>query len=295
MSIEQTLPAIVEAADADTIYEAALAYAELGISIIPTRGKEPGVPTWRERQQRRASRGVIDFWHDKGYLTNVGVVCGAVSGNLVVMDLDGEAAFAAYANRFPHLLDTYTVRSGSGHGYHLYYQSEALPPTTRVTGLEAGNVELRANGCYVVAPPSTHPVSGKRYTVARALPVMRVSGMDAVVAWIKRLIADKHGGTMPPARPRPGEVKHRTPWAEAALTAECVTVKHAPTNSRNITLNRAAFKLGQLVGGELLDRDVVEQRLYEAAAALTADDGELATWKTIKSGLDAGINNPRRG
>jgi hypothetical protein len=61
--------------------------------------------------------------------------------------------------------------------------------------------------------------------------------------------------------------------------------------SRNETLNRAAFNLGQLVGVGTLDRDAVESLLLEAA--LESGLGEEEARGTIRSGIEAGIRTPR--
>ncbi len=291
--IPTTWPAIVEAAEGPTVLDAALAYADLGLSVIPCHGKVPALASWAARQQVRARRVNIQVWDREGILENVGVVCGRVSGNLVVMDLDGLDAFACYAREWPRLLDTYTVRSGSGQGYHLYYQVDVLPKTTRAVQTAAGNVELRADGTYVVAPPSLHPVSGKMYVVARALPIMRLPHLNDVVRWIKTLIAAKHGGAPPAATPRKS-VENSTGWGIVATRNEADAVRAALPGERNNRLNLAAFKLGQIVGAGKLSRSYVESELYSAAAALAETDGEQSVLRTIKSGLDAGIRNPRR-
>lgn len=283
---------VIEAAQAQTTVAAALAYAAMRISVLPCRGKEPAVKNWSELQQRRASIHKIQWWERNGLFGNVGVICGDVSENLVVIDLDGDAAINAFNSAFPAwFLDTYTVASGSGHGAHLYYYAETLPPTTRVVGSKVGNVELRANGCYVVAPPSIHPVTGKPYVVSNPAPIRRVPHLREVVLWVKDLMREKHGGQLPPAR-NAGQITSADRWAQAALTAECAAVRMAAAGARNNTLNRAAFKLGQLIKQGRLARADVENALYEAAAALAQTDGEATVLRTIKSGIEAGLIKP---
>lgn len=284
-------PAIVRAARSEAVIEAALAYAELRISVMPCKGKLAATD-WKPRQEKRASRTLIQTWDLIGALQNVGIVCGSVSENLVVMDLDGAKACEAFALTFPELTLTYTVASGSGNGAHLYFYVDALPPTTRVTSTGYGNIELRANGCYVIAPPSIHP-SGKPYSISRPIPILNIPNMQDVVAWIKRLMVEKHGGQMPAAAgkyQRP--VRNGDYWAVVALQRESDAVRTASFGERNNTLNRAAFKLGQLVKEGRLSRTDVEQALMSAAAGLAADDGEQAVIRTINSGLNAGMSKP---
>jgi len=84
-----------------------------------------------------------------------------------------------------------------------------------------------------------------------------------------------------------------SPYVRAALDQEVLTVTRAPDHTRNDTLNRAAFALGQLVGATWanLDRATVESELERAARACGLGEGE--TLRTIQSGLEAGIAEPR--
>lgn len=111
MSSLNILP-IVWAAQSESIGAAALAYAALGLSIIPPQGKRPALTTWTEYQQTAASPETIRAWGSAGLLKNIGIICGNVSGNLVVLDLDGAAGYPAFAATFPTLAATYTVASG---------------------------------------------------------------------------------------------------------------------------------------------------------------------------------------
>ena len=50
------LPPIVQAAQQKTVLSAALAYAALGLSIIPLDGKRPALKSWTQYQQRQSGR-----------------------------------------------------------------------------------------------------------------------------------------------------------------------------------------------------------------------------------------------
>jgi hypothetical protein len=165
-------------------------------------------------------------------------------------------------------------------------------PTTRVTGCAYGNIELRSTGCYVIAPPSIHP-NGKPYTIHNPTEIARLPHLDRVVDWIKDLMKQKHGGSMPAAT-NAGVVRQASPWAAAALRDEARKVAATNQGGANIQLNRSAFKLGQIIAKGAIDRVQVENTLLAAAAGLSARDGEAATRRTIKSGIDAGMNNPRK-
>jgi hypothetical protein len=276
--------------EAPVIFEAAHRYVERGFSILPCTGKRASIK-WEALCERPPTPADVNRWRDMGVLHNIGIIGGAVSGNLVIVDLDGDEAVDRFSRGFPSLMDTYTVQSGSGHGLHLYLRAGILP-ASKHTNQPWGNVELRAHGCYVIAPPSIHPDSGRRYEVINRVPLKQVTSLTLLCNWID----EQNAWTRTP-RPETSFTSERPAigekWALAALHAECAAVRTAPAGSRNHTLNRAAFKLGQLVGAGKLDRADVARDLYAAAAQLVADDGEQAVNRTIESGLAAGIVNPR--
>jgi hypothetical protein len=79
-------------------------------------------------------------------------------------------------------------------------------------------------------------------------------------------------------------------YALVALEREADGVRTALPGTRNSTLNRAAFRLGQLVATRDLDRTTVEAAL--TGAALAAGLGEQEVERTIRSGLEAGLAHP---
>ena len=276
---------ILEAAYSKTVYAAALKYLELGFSVLPCHvDKSPAIQAWKRLQVAGANKPMIEAWSRAGLLSSVGVICGQVSGNLVVVDCDGHAAVSAFVKRFPELTDTYTVVSGSRKGAHFYLYADTCPPTTRVTGADFGNIEMRSNGAYVIAPPSLHP-SGNQYRVSYPEPILRVSDLYDLKKWIESLIREKHGGIMPPPT---GKVWNADKYARGALKDECERVALTSVG-RNNALNVAAFRMARFVRDGRISRDEVETALEYAASHLAADDGIMSVKRTIKSGLDAGI------
>ena len=81
-------------------------------------------------------------------------------------------------------------------------------------------------------------------------------------------------------------------YADAALRRELDRLGKAPKHQRNDTLNRAAFKLGQLIPYGILDIAVITRDLAAVAAAIGLDESEIEP--TIASGLKAGGQYPRR-
>jgi hypothetical protein len=89
---------------------------------------------------------------------------------------------------------------------------------------------------------------------------------------------------VPPAPPSPA-------YGEAALRSEVATLLAAPPGTRNVALNNAALKLGQLVPDGHLSESLIVERLTEAAAVIGQSASEAAA--TIKSGMTKGMTEPR--
>jgi hypothetical protein len=79
------------------------------------------------------------------------------------------------------------------------------------------------------------------------------------------------------------------------VRAELDQLASAAAGSRGYQLNKAAFKLGTLVGAGALDRGEADHGLLNAAHAcgLVSVDGERAVRATVRRGLDAGARQPR--
>jgi hypothetical protein len=139
----------------------ALKYLSLGLSIIPLRprGKEPLIP-WTEFQTRKATEAEVRSWFLKWPDANLGVVTGAVSG-IAIIDLDGPEGLETAQK----LGLVSTVISLTGNGKHLWYLNN--PNASNAVKLYPG-LDVRAEGGYVVAPPSIHE-SGRRYRFINVL------------------------------------------------------------------------------------------------------------------------------
>lgn len=150
---ERRLPAI----DGGFAFHFAAEYFDRGWSVLPLSGKRPAVPSWRDFQSTRATLNQLQEWFGSGN-ANVGIITGAVSG-LVVVDCDtpGDAVF--WRGQFPPTpLEVTTGRGGS----HFYYRYPDGEEVCNRAGLLQRHIDLRAQGGYVVAPPSRHP-NGARY------------------------------------------------------------------------------------------------------------------------------------
>jgi len=91
-----------------------------------------------------------------------------------------------------------------------------------------------------------------------------------------------------PDRPAP---KNATAWARAAVDGEISRLRQAQEGTRNDTLNRVAYRLGQIIGGGALAEHDIEPLLIENGIALGLRQREVVT--TVHSGLRAGEGSPR--
>lgn len=269
-----------------SLYKQTLEYVERGYSVIPVAGKKPAL-AWARYQVERAQFSDVHRWQRQGLLQGVGVVCGEVSQNLAVVDLDGLEAVREFHSTFPHLLNTYVVLSGSALGQHLYYYTPARVATTRTKGFE-----LRTDGCYVVAPPSPHE-SGRVYEVLNPAPVM-LTDLEPVRAWIMDKIRAKNPAPAPARGGHVGHVGQNPLWVNAAVRRALEEVRTASQGTGNDTLNAVAYRLARICANPAsgLSETDVKADLIEAAQSLTQRDGLRATLKTIESGWQAGSRRP---
>jgi hypothetical protein len=180
----------------------------------------------------------------------------------------------------PNPPPTYTVDTPSG-GCHLYYAA----PAARVRN-SAGRlgplIDVRADGGYVIGAGSL--IGGRAYTVSDDRPPAPLP------EWI--IAARSEDPATPTLRMFPvPDGAQGDAYALAALREETRLVAAAPPGTRNDTLNRAAFNLGQLAAGGLLPRLAVITALAGAAERAGLPAGEVQ--RTIRSGLEAGLAHPR--
>jgi len=158
----------------DALKRAAWAWLERGFSIIPVDiHKRPTIRRWSWYQDLPPSHEQVFWWFCSARVSGLAVICGAVSGNLVVLDFDDPADYLDFVVTHFDLADTYTVRTGRG--FHVYFYCEELPPSR-----DLGWCEVKSTGRYVVAPPSHH-ASGSRYAVAVREPIKYVTSLDDVL------------------------------------------------------------------------------------------------------------------
>ncbi len=256
-------------------------YADAGKYVFPVKVKSKQPANGNSFKGATTSKEVIhNFWKDTAF--NIGLATGEIN-NLVVVDVDDEQIWAKFVATQGGLPQGPKVITGKGH--HLYF---AYPKGRQIRNRQApGNgFDIRANGGYVVAPPSIHH-TGKvyRFTTTGEPPELP--------AWLLELIAQPEiaanttlnfNASIPASNDSQG-------YCTAALNSECQAIATAPEGTRNAALNTASFSIGQLVAGGGIPEQVARDALTQAANQAGLSTNEIA--KTLASGLQDGKTSPR--
>ncbi len=164
-------------------------YASHGLSIVVAspRSKVPLI-NWKAYQYEPPSsferEAMFSFEHD----LNIGVVCGIASDNLAIIDAETKEAFKIQLQRCERagIADTWIDETFRG-GHILTKTPVAVKPKS----FKKEGFEVRAQGQFVLLPPSTHP-SGKIYQfINQPASIVRVPSLDAL-DWLKLEPAPQH-------------------------------------------------------------------------------------------------------
>ena len=289
-----------------TPVEAALRYARRGWPVFPCHhpsstsgcscgndgcaspGKHPR--TRRGLLDASTHRSVIERWWSTWPEANVAIRTGTQGRRglgLLVLDVDprhgGETSLVQLVDQHGPLPATRTADTGGG-GRHMYFAHLGGGTIRNSASALGPGLDVRGDGGYVVAPPSAHG-SGATY---RWGPIRTLAPPPD---WFVEMLASPE-----PQRPAPDPSRTRqdpgvSAWAAAAVAGELDRLASAEEGRRNHVLNRAAFVLGQIVGGGHLDTDSVRAVLEEAGMATGLGDRE--TRATVESGMRAGQRTPR--
>lgn len=268
----------------------ALDLASRGLPVFPCGpDKRPLTPHGFKDASRDARQ--IEAWWQAYPEALVGLPTGSRSG-LYVVDLDidratGEAVGEGSLGRLglARLLAGPRVRTPSG-GTHLYFRwpGEGFGNTA---GRIGARIDTRGEGGYVIAAGSAGPAGAYEAEGAWWEPPELPDDLRALL--LPAMQTPRSAALDIDTGRSEGEV---SAWAAAALRDEIAALLATAEGGRNHALNRAAFRLGQIVAGGGLDRTQVEARLLAAAVAVGLPEAEAR--KTIASGFGAGGQSPRR-
>jgi len=147
--------------DKKTISDWAFEYNNRVWSVIPIRpGTKKPATRWKKYQKQRPNIKQLTKWFGNGKPSDIAVICGAVSGNLAILDFDKQELCNWWNNEHPDLASTFpTVKTKKG--LHIYFRYDK--PFRKQNG---DGVDLLCEGSYAVLPPSQdktwlRPVNGE--------------------------------------------------------------------------------------------------------------------------------------
>lgn len=137
------------------------------LAIFPLKGKIP--LTAHGCKDATRDRDQVESWWDQYPLANIGIATGEING-LLVIDVDvkhdqgkyGDESLKALESELGELPETWVAITGSG-GLHYYFRYPEGHDIRNSASQLAQDIDIRAQGGYVVAPPSVHPDTGRLY------------------------------------------------------------------------------------------------------------------------------------
>lgn len=157
-----------------TFSKAAEKYIANKISVIPTDNSKRSIIPWKEFQSRIMTQGEVVKTFGYSTVSGIAVICGKVSGNLEVIDIDtkNDVSGTLYQTIIDNIPDDILgklkiIQTRSG-GYHFYYKCSKIEGNQKFAMRAATEIELKQNphlsqvvliesrgeGGYVIAPPT---------------------------------------------------------------------------------------------------------------------------------------------
>ena len=154
----------------------------LEFNLIPVNGKNPPCVEWKSYQSQRVSLEEINQWMNNRFLSkdgksfwkaknlNFGLLTGSTpwsetNPGIVVIDTDDLEAEEIVKNNCPETSMMQITGSGGFHRIYRRPDNELYVGNRQKTWRDKKqfNIDLRADGGYIMAPGSIHPRTGKAY------------------------------------------------------------------------------------------------------------------------------------
>jgi len=294
-----------------------------GYSLIPVRERaDTGHPAkspysgWKQWQHQRAT--VQQLWNamDKNYTTAVAMICGAISGNVEVIDIDNKnkpgietSLFNDIRTLFPDLFNKLRIHRSPSGGFHIIYKvNVAIPGNKKLASrnstedeIKAGQarvknfLETRGEGGYVLVPPS----GGYTVVQDKEPPILTWDERTMLIALCEGYNEIKQPSEENRGRPNKADTDYyitgHNPFDDFNLSAEAETVlqphgwKIYNQNNQFIWYTRPGTVRGGIHAAFLKDR-----RLYYFFTTNTEFDSErcyqpATVFSTLEHGGDKKI------
>ena len=156
------------------LIESAKNYLKLNYSVIPTDNTKRSLFAWKKYQNEKIKEEEIETMFSHKKCQGIAVICGKVSENLEVIDVDCKngVSFKDYAQEIrkvsEELYNKLTVIETKSGGYHIYFRCDYIEGNQKLAKRYANEDELKENpnikelvlietrgeGGYVIAPPT---------------------------------------------------------------------------------------------------------------------------------------------
>lgn len=289
----------------NNIYETAKKYAALGLCVIPIVQKSGDVDiskvpagkalkkvgsvnsegrgSWTPYRKRHPTGYELKVWFN-GRPSNLALLGGKISGNILWLDFDDADAYGAWAAEYPAMGNAPTQTTGQG--YHIGVRTSDPTPGSQdlyYNGVHIG--ETRGEGGYIIVAPSVHG-SGRLYEWLRPPWDFDFLVIDdlADIGLMTKDKMRKSSNVGKQAR------EDRRPKIQATIGTALRHLATAIKGQRNTTLNETAYTLAGFIQSGEMSRNEIEQMLMPIALAIGLTEREIQA--TINSGLNAGITAP---
>ena len=251
---------------------------ELSFRVVAVAGKRP-------LGDHGYASATGDLAHLLSSLPGLGVTgIGIQAGPNVLVDIDRAGALEWLSHLIGGKPETLTARSGRGRLHFYWSNPDGLALSYRRDRFPEGLEFKLGNGSGLVAPPSTHPETGRRYEWLAWRP------LAPCPAPLLELLTTPATNVIPLPRRTPRLSDHCSAYGLAALRRHADRVAEAGEGSRRNTLNGAGFSCGQLVGSGQLEPDVVAAELEQAALATGLPLAEIR--RTVQAAIADGQRYP---
>lgn len=242
----------------------------------PAKANDPA--TWGTYEQaRRAWKKYSDKYTGIGFEL-------VADQHLIVIDLDKcvtDGTISEQAQAILKRIDSYAEYSPSGTGIHIWARA-TLPGNLGSDPAGVSRIEMYSHDRYMTT-------TGKQ---VKGTPATINERYEEVQALYDEITKERAARKQKQRKVVPSpSLNGGTPYGLASLEDQCADLASSANGSRNTQLNRAAFCMGQLIAGNELERLTVEQRLSAVAFRIGLDEREIE--KTLRSGLEAGMREPR--
>jgi hypothetical protein len=180
------------------LLQSAKNYANKGLSVISTDNSKTSIFAWKKYQTNIATDQELEQMFNTPKAKGIAVICGAVSGNLEVIDVDckygikWEEYESKILDAHPELYGRLKIIRTKSNGYHIYYRCESIEGNQKLAERPATDdekfinpnakqfvlIETRGEAGYVIAPPS----EGYTSLDKNEIPIITIDERDLLLS-----------------------------------------------------------------------------------------------------------------